>query len=82
MYPFLSFRSLTTNIVHAVGQLSNVEGSLGDASGLDSRAKDVLIVGNVVGLRNARDRVEITVGKVSWLVDGKGVSRRGSQQGL
>ena len=38
VYPFLPFRSLTSNIEHAVGELANDEGGLGNASSLHSRS--------------------------------------------
>lgn len=47
--PLLSLRSLTTDVEHAVGQVADDEGSLGDTGGLDTRAQDVLVVGDVVG---------------------------------
>lgn len=59
--PLLSFRSLTTNIVHAIGEFANVKGGLSDASGLDSGAKNILIVGNVVGVCDARDGIEVAI---------------------
>jgi 2-phospho-L-lactate transferase/gluconeogenesis factor (CofD/UPF0052 family) len=46
--PLLSLRSLTTDIEHAVGQVADDEGSLGDTSCLDTRSKDILVIGNVV----------------------------------
>ena len=38
VYPFLSFRSLTSNIEHTVGELADDEGGFSNASGLHSRS--------------------------------------------
>jgi hypothetical protein len=57
--PLLSLRSLTTDVEHAVGQVANDEGGLGDTSRLDTRAEDILVVGDVVGGGDAVDRVEV-----------------------
>jgi hypothetical protein len=61
--PLLTLGSLTTDIEHAVGQIANDEGSLGDTGGLDTGAKDILISGEVVGLSNTVNSVEVA-GKV------------------
>src|SRR5690242_1277704 len=59
--PLLALRSLTTNVEHAVGQVADDEGSLGDTSCLDTRAQDILVVGNVVGGGDAVNRVEVAM---------------------
>ena len=46
--PLLSLRSLTTDIEHSVGEITDDEGSLGDTSSLDTGAKDILVVGHVI----------------------------------
>jgi hypothetical protein len=58
--PLLTLGSLTTDIEHAVGQIANDEGGLGDTSGLDTRAEDILVSGEVVGLSNAVNSIEVT----------------------
>ncbi len=60
VYPFLSLRSLASNVEHTVGELADDEGGLSDASSLDSRSKYILVVGEVVGLCDAADGVEVT----------------------
>jgi hypothetical protein len=57
--PLLTFRPLSTNIEHTVGKIANDKRSLGDTSGLDTRAKDILVAGEVVGLGNAFDGVKV-----------------------
>jgi hypothetical protein len=59
MYPLLSFRSLTTDVEHAVGKVANDKGRLSDTGGLYTRAQHILVVGNVVWCRNAVNRVEV-----------------------
>lgn len=59
MNPLLTLRTLTTDIEHTVGQVANNEGGLGDTGGLDTRAKDILVGGEVVGLSNALNSVEV-----------------------
>lgn len=57
--PLLSLRSLSSHIKHTVGEVANDEGGLGDTSGLDTRAEDILIVWHVVGLCDAVDVVKV-----------------------
>lgn len=57
--PLLSLGTLSTNVEHAVGELFDDEGGLGDTGGLDTRAEDILVVWQVVGLGDARDGVEV-----------------------
>ena len=59
MYPFLSFGSLSANVEHAVCEVTNNEGGLGDTGRLDTGPKDVLIVGDVIWLCYALDRVKV-----------------------
>jgi len=65
MDPLLSLGTLTTDVKHAVCEITDDEGSLGDTSGLDTRAQDVLVVGNVVWSRNAVNGVEVAARLVS-----------------
>jgi len=51
--PLLSLGALATDIKHAVCEIADDECSLGDTCGLDTRAKHVLVIGNVVWSRNA-----------------------------
>lgn len=60
--PLLTLRSLATHVEHAVGQIANNEGGLGDTSGLDTRAENILVSGEIVGLSNAVNRVKVTRG--------------------
>lgn len=48
MHPFLSFGSLTTDIEHVVSQRTQVEDCFGDASGTETGAQHILVVGHVV----------------------------------
>ena len=59
MNPLLTLRSLATHVEHAVGQIANNEGSLGDTSGLDTRAENILVSGEIVGLSNAVNSVKV-----------------------
>ena len=59
VYPLLSFRSLSTNIEHAVCQIANDKGRLGDTSGLDTRSQDILVIWHVVWSSDSIDRVEV-----------------------
>lgn len=68
MDPLLTLGTLSTDIEHAVRQVTNDEGGLGDTSSLDTGAEDILIVGDVVGLCNAVNRVEVVLGGVVQLV--------------
>ena len=66
--PFLAFGPLPAHVEHAVGEVANDKGGFGDARGLDPRAQDVLIRGEVVGLGDAVDRVKVAICKVSYLL--------------
>jgi hypothetical protein len=57
--PLLTLRSLTSNIEHAVGKVTNDECGLGDTSCLDTGSENVLVVGNVVGSGDAVNRIEV-----------------------
>lgn len=57
--PFLTFRTLATNIEHAICEIPNNEGSLRDSGSLDTGAEHVLVVWNVVRLCDSVDGVEI-----------------------
>lgn len=57
--PLLTLRTLTTDVEHTVGQVANNEGGLGDTGSLDTRAKDILVGGEVVGLGNTLNSVEV-----------------------
>ena len=59
--PLLSFRSLSTNIEHSVGQVLDDEGRLGDAGSLDTGAQDILIIRHVIVRGDAVDRVKVAV---------------------
>ena len=58
--PLLSLGALTSHIEHAVGQLANNKCGLSDASGLDTRSEDVLVIREIVRLGNPANRLEIT----------------------
>jgi hypothetical protein len=55
VYPLFSFRSLATDVEHAVCEVADDEGGLGDTSRLDTRPEHVLVVGDVVGRSDAVD---------------------------
>lgn len=57
--PLLTFRTLTTNVEHAVGEIANNESCLGDTCCLDARTEDILVTGQVVGLSNALNGVKV-----------------------
>ena len=57
--PLLSLRPLSTNVKHAISQFANDECSLSDASGLDTGAQNILVIGQVVRLSDAGDVVEV-----------------------
>lgn len=57
--PLLTLRTLTADVEHAVGKVTNDERSFGNTSGLDTRAKDILIVWQVVRLSDAANGIEI-----------------------
>lgn len=57
--PLLSLRSLTTDIEHSVGEITDDEGSLGDTSSLDTGAKDILVVRHVIRSSDTGDVVEV-----------------------
>ena len=59
MDPLLALGALSTDVKHTVCEFANNEGSLGDASGLDTGAQDVLIVGEIIWLGNTGDVVEV-----------------------
>ena len=59
VYPLLPLGTLATNVKHAVGEVADDEGGFGDARGFDTRAEDVLVVGNIVRRSDAVGRVEV-----------------------
>jgi hypothetical protein len=66
--PLLSLGSLTTDVEHSVGEVTDDERGLGDTSGLDTRPEDILIVRHVVGGRNSRDVIKVVSGGVVQLI--------------
>lgn len=59
MDPLLSLGTLSSNIEHAVGEVSNDEGCFGDTRGLDTGAKDILIVWHVIMLSDSLDVIKV-----------------------
>jgi hypothetical protein len=57
--PLLSLGPLSSNIEHAIGEVSNDERSLSDTCSLDTGAENILIVGHVVRLCDALNVVEV-----------------------
>lgn len=57
--PLLTLRSLSADVEHAVGQVTDDEGGLGDTSCLYTRAQDVLVIWHVVVHSDTLDVVEI-----------------------
>lgn len=57
--PLLSLRTLPTHVEHAVCKVANDEGCLSDTGSLDSRSENILIVGKVVMLGDAGNRIEV-----------------------
>lgn len=66
--PLLTFRSLTTNVEHAVGQVANDECGLGDTGGLDTGAEYVLVIGHVVRLSDAVNGVKVAIAEWSVII--------------
>jgi hypothetical protein len=60
--PLLTLGTLTTDVEHAVGQIADDEGSLGNTGGLDTRTENILVSGEVVGLSDAVNSVEVAGG--------------------
>lgn len=58
--PFLPFGSLTTNIKHPVSQIADDERGFRDTGGLDTRAENILVGGEIVGLGDALNSIEVT----------------------
>jgi len=71
MDPLLSLGTLATDVKHAICEIADDECSLGDTGGLDTRAQDVLVVGNIVWSRNAVDGIEVAARLVSARCDEK-----------
>lgn len=69
--PLLSLGTLSTDIEHAVRQVADEEGGLGDTGGLDTGAQDILVGGHVVGLRDALNRVEVAKTQISTMAKGE-----------
>ena len=65
MDPLLSLGTLSTDIKHAVSKVADDKGGFRDTRGLDTRSKDILVVGNVVWSGDTVDRVKVAVGCVS-----------------
>jgi hypothetical protein len=61
--PLLSLRSLSSHIEHAVGEISNDEGGLGNTSGLDTGSENILVVGHVIGLSDTVDVVKVAMSR-------------------
>lgn len=59
MDPLLSLGTLSSNIEHAVGKVSNDEGGFGDTRGLDTGAKDILIIWHVIMLSDSFDVIKV-----------------------
>ena len=59
MYPFLTFGALTTNVEHAICEVSDIERRLGYTGGLDTGAQDILIIGEVIRLSDAVNGVKV-----------------------
>lgn len=66
MDPLLTLRSLTTDVEHPVGEITDDEGRLGNTGRLDTRPQDILIVGHVVGRSNASNVIEVAASLVSF----------------
>jgi hypothetical protein len=57
--PLLTLGSLATDVEHAVCEVTNNECGLGDTGGLDTRTENILVGGEVVGLSNALNGIEV-----------------------
>ena len=57
--PLLTLGSLTADVEHPVGQIADDECGLGDTGGLDTRAEDILVSGEVVGLGDTVNGIEV-----------------------
>lgn len=65
MDPLLTLRSLATHVEHAICEITNNKGRLSDTGGLDTRPKNVLIVGHVVGGSDTSDVIKVARYQVS-----------------
>ena len=59
MNPLLTLRTLATDVEHAIGKVTDDEGCFGDTSGLDTGAKDVLVVREIVWGGNSANGVKV-----------------------
>lgn len=64
MNPLLPLGTLTTDVEHTVGEITDNERRFGDTRGLDTGTKDILVGREVVTLRDALDGIEVA----GWLV--------------
>jgi hypothetical protein len=60
MNPFLSLATLTADVKHAIGQVTNDKNSLCDTGRLDSRPQNILIAGKEVTLANTINGIKVT----------------------
>lgn len=60
MNPLLPLGSLATNIEHAIGEITNDEGRLGNTGRLHTRSENVLVIGHVIRSGNTGNVVEVT----------------------
>ena len=74
MYPLLPFRSLATNVEHAICEVTDDECGLGNTGSLDTGTKNVLVIGNVVWRGNPIDGIEVAVVVSNYSVDCHGVT--------
>lgn len=61
VHPLLTLRSLSTNIDHDELVVLHCESSLDDTGGLDTRTKDVLIVGDKVGSGATSNIIQVAI---------------------
>ena len=57
--PLLTLRPLATDVEHAVCEVSDDEGRLGDTGRLDTRPQNILVVRHVVGRGNASNVIKV-----------------------
>lgn len=63
--PLLPLGTLTTDVKHPIGQVAYNEGSFGNTGGLDTRAENILVSGEIVGLSNTLHGIKVAKPGVS-----------------
>lgn len=65
--PLLPLRPLTTDVEHTVGQITDDKRRLGNTGGLDTRAKDILVGRQIIGLGDTVNGIEVAGTQGQWV---------------